>query len=201
MTLWYLARALGMVALVGLTAATCLGALATVGDGSPRARDSRAVRQLAHRSIALGSLAALVAHVTLLVLDTHVDLGVGAVLVPFTSGYAPLGVGLGTLALWAFVATGASGALRGRLAASRLSPRLWRSVHLAAYGGWALSMLHGVTAGTDTGRWWTTAVYAGCGLAVATALWFRVGARRHRAHATSDPRLPAHRVLTREGLR
>lgn len=206
MTLWYLARALGMVALIGFTASTCLGALATVGGRDGARGHGRAVRQLAHRSVALVALAALALHVGLLVLDSHVDLGVVSVAVPFTSGFAPFAVGLGTLGVWAFVATALSGMARGRLAGSRLSPRAWRALHVSAYGGWLLSMLHGVLAGTDTGQWWTTAVYAACGLAVAASVWVRVGAGARRARSvpavpTSDHPVPPHRVLVREGVR
>jgi sulfoxide reductase heme-binding subunit YedZ len=201
MTLWYLARALGMVALLGFTAATCLGALATVGGDDPRGRRGRVVRQLLHRSVALVALVALTGHVGLLVLDSHVDLGLAGVLVPGLSGYAPFAVALGTLGVWAFALAAISGLARGRLAASRIGPRTWRAVHLAAYGGWALSMGHGVLAGTDTGRAWSTAVYVACGLAVAGALWLRVAAPRRRSPSTAAGRVPAARVLVKEGHR
>ncbi len=201
MTLWYLARALGVVALLGFTAATCLGALATVGRDDARGRRGRVVRQLVHRSLALVALVALVGHVGLLVLDSHVDLGLAGVLVPGLSGFAPFAVALGTLAVWAFVLAGVSGLSRGRLAGSRVGPRAWRAVHLAAYGGWLLSMGHGILAGTDTGQAWSTAVYAVCGLAVAGALWLRVAAPRRRSPSTTAGTVPAVRVLVKEGHR
>jgi sulfoxide reductase heme-binding subunit YedZ len=198
MTLWFLARALGMVALLGFTASVCLGALASSTGRGTGAHEKRAVRQLAHRSIALVALGALALHVGLLVLDTHVALSLMSVVVPFTSGFAPFAVGLGTLAVWAFVATALSGLSRGRLAGSRVSPRAWRTVHAAAYVGWVLSMGHGVLAGTDTGRAWTTVVYVGCALAVGTAVALRVLARPRRTTTLTDS-VPAHRVLVRGG--
>lgn len=201
MTLWFLARALGMVALLGFTASVCLGALASSTGRGRGAHETRAVRQLAHRSVALVALGALVLHVGLLVLDTHVALSLSSVVVPFTSGFAPLAVGLGTLGVWAFVAAALSGLARGRLAGSRLSPVVWRAVHGAAYGGWALSMAHGVLAGTDTGRPWTTAVYAACGLAVAAAVSLRLLTRPRRTDAVAPTTVPAHRVLVRGGSR
>ncbi|MDR6117466.1 sulfoxide reductase heme-binding subunit YedZ [Aeromicrobium sp. SORGH_AS981] len=200
MTLWFLARALGMVALLGFTASVCLGALASSTGRGGRALEQRAVRQLAHRSVALVALGALALHVGLLVLDTHVALSLTSVVVPFTSGFAPFAVGLGTLGVWAFVATALSGLSRGRLAGSRVSPLVWRTVHGAAYVGWVLSMGHGVLAGTDTGRAWTTIVYAGCALAVAAAVALRVLARPRRTTAPTDS-VPGHRVLVRGGFR
>ncbi len=200
MTLWFLARALGMVALLGFTASVCLGALASSTRRGGRAHEKRAVRQLAHRSVALVALGALALHVGLLVLDTHVALSLTSVVVPFTSGFAPLAVGLGTLAVWAFVAAALSGLSRGRLAGSRVSPVAWRTVHGAAYLGWLLSMGHGVLAGTDTGSAWTTIVYVGCGLAVATAVALRLLVRPRRETAPTDS-VPSHRVLVRGGSR
>ncbi|MEH3067867.1 MAG: hypothetical protein PGN15_07325 [Aeromicrobium erythreum] len=200
MTLWFLARALGMVALLGFTASVCLGALASSTRRGGRAHEERAVRQLAHRSVALVALGALALHVGLLVLDTHVALSLTSVVVPFTSGFAPLAVGLGTLAVWAFVAAALSGLSRGRLAGSQVPPVVWRTVHGAAYVGWLLSMGHGVLAGSDTGRAWTTIVYVGCALAVATAVALRVLVRPRREIAPTDS-VPSHRVLVRGGSR
>lgn len=185
MTIWWIARALGLVALLALTSATALGAVSTRGGVDRRSRDRRTVVQLAHRSSALVGLSALVLHVVLLVLDTHVDLTIGSVLVPFTSGFAPLGVGLGVLALWAFVAAAASGALRGRLAGTRVSPRVWRAVHLSGYAGWALSLGHGLLTGTDTGTWWSSATYALCAAFVGGAVLLRLAGTR-RSPATTD---------------
>ncbi len=44
--------------------------------------------------------------------------------------------------------------MRARLGAAR-----WRALHRLAYAGFALAMVHGVLAGTDTGRWWATGLY------------------------------------------
>ncbi|WP_286690223.1 hypothetical protein [Aeromicrobium sp. REDSEA-S38_B2] len=200
MTLWFLARALGMVALLGFTASVCLGALASSTGRGSGAHEQRAVRQLAHRSVALTALAALVLHVGLLALDTHVDVPLTSVVVPFTSGFAPLAVGLGALAVWAFVAAALSGLSRGRLAGSRVSPLVWRTVHGSAYVGWLLSMGHGVLAGTDTGRAWATVVYVGCALAVAGVAALRILARPRRTTVLTDS-VPPHRVLVRGGSR
>ena len=188
MTAWYLARATGMVALLAFTASTALGALATrTGNRSVRALDRRYLTQVAHRSAAILGLVALAAHVVLLITDAYVDVGVSSTLLPFTAGYRPLALGLGTLAVYAFIAVAVSGAMRGRLATSRRGVRTWRAVHLSAYVGWALSMGHGLLAGTDTGATWSTAIYVACGAAVvvAVALRLRTAARERRSPLVS----------------
>ena len=200
MTIWFLARATGLVALMAFSAATALGALSSrrvVGTGSapPDARrlDRRLLMQLAHRSAAVLALAMLLAHASLIIADAYVDVSISATLLPFTAGYRPLALGLGTLAAYAFVVVAVSGAMRGRLANSARAVRRWRRVHLLAYVGWGLSMGHGVFAGTDTGSWWSTAIYATCGLAVAVALILRL--RSDRAHRLTP--LPAARTLAK----
>lgn len=177
MTIWYLARATGMVALIAFTISTMLGVFATrmPSRASGRGLDRRFLTQMAHRSVAIVGLLMLVAHTTLIVIDSYVDVSVSAVLVPLTAGYRPLAVGMGTLAVYTFILVAASGAMRGRLASSTAVVRTWRAIHLSAYVGWALSMGHGIFAGTDTGAQWSTAIYVACGIAVLTALAIRVG--------------------------
>ena len=62
------------------------------------------------------------------------------------------------VAMAVFVVVAATGALRGRLAASARATSAWRVVHLSAYAAWALAMAHGILAGTDTLRGWALAI-------------------------------------------
>lgn len=195
MTIWYLARGAGMVALIAFTASTALGALAARHPRSHDAAslDRRFLTQMAHRSAAVTGLFMLLAHVVLIVIDVYVPVSITGTLLPFTAGYRPVALGVGTIAVYLFVLGAVSGALRGRLATSAAAARRWRTVHLAAYVGWALSMGHGIFAGTDTGAWWSTAIYAACGLAVAAALVVRL---RSEQVTRAEP-LTAARTLTR----
>ncbi|WP_284148476.1 ferric reductase [Aeromicrobium fastidiosum] len=193
--IWYLARATGMVALIAFTASTAMGALTSRHRARPTERqlDRRFLVQVAHRSAAVLGLTMLLAHAVLIVLDVYVDVSLTSTVVPFTAGYRPLALGLGTLAVYAFVVVAVSGAARGRLATSARATRTWRRVHLAAYAGWAAAMAHGILAGTDTGASWTTAIYATCGLAVAVAVGLRL---RDHAAARRAP-LASARTLVR----
>lgn len=180
MTIWYLARAAGMVALIAFTASTVMGALATgrTRSSRPEALDRRYLVQMAHRSAAITGLLALVAHVVFLLLDTFVNVSISGALIPFTAGYRPLALAMGTIGVYLIILVAVSGAARGRLASSARAARAWRSVHVMAYLGWALSMGHGIFSGTDTGTWWSTAIYVGCGGAVAAAVVARLASRR-----------------------
>lgn len=194
MTLWFLARAAGLMALLGATSAVCLGVAASASaPGSRlRRRQSRILLQRAHRSAAVITLALLGLHAVLLVLDSYVDISVSGALVPFTAGYRGIAVGLGTLAVYCFAVVALSGAVRGRLAASEAA-RGWRPVHTLAYVAWPLSMAHGLWSGTDTATWWAASLYGGSALAVAVAVWMRLRAEEDHA----DGALAARRYALR----
>jgi len=188
MTLWFLARAAGFVALLAASLTVALGAA-----GSSSRSDRRIVAHLVHRSSAVVTLAMLGLHAVLLVTDRFVDLSVAGALVAFTAGYRGIALGLGTLAVYGFVVVAASGALRGRLAVSGAAARAWRGVHVSAYAVWALAMAHGILAGTDTARGWALAVYGASAFLVAGSVAARL------AGAARDRRAPlerARRLLT-----
>lgn len=192
MALWYLIRSLGMVSLLALTASTALGALATSGAGTPDGIDTRLLRQLAHRSLGVLGLVALVLHIAIAVIDTYVAVPLSAAVLPFGSGYRPVAMAVGVLGLYALVVTTLSGALRAAMASSPAGTRSWRLLHASAYLGWALSMAHGLFSGTDTSTWWGAATYAACGIAVAAALIVRLRVRPRRVpdvrgHLRLDP--------------
>ena len=208
MTLWYLARAAGFVALLSATITVALGALGSSArppgrSPDPAHLDRRVLAQLVHRSAAVLTLAMLGLHAVLLVVDQYVAVGVAGALVPFTAGYRGYALGLGTLAAYAFVVVAATGALRGRLAARPRAALAWRGVHLSAYVAWVLAMGHGVLAGTDTAQAWAVALYGGCAAAVTAAAGTRLAAavRHHRSPLPLARRWAAGTAPTPGGVR
>ena len=206
MTLWFLARSAGFVALLAATVTVTLGALGASARPTGRAAeaahlDRRVLAQLVHRSAAVITLAMLGLHAVLLVVDHYVNVSVGGALVPFTAGYRGVAVGLGTLAAYGFLVASASGALRGRLADSLAAARAWRAVHFSAYAAWALAMGHGLLAGTDTTQSWALAIYGGCAAVVGAVATSRLvaAARHHRSPLPAARRLGA--VSTSGGVR
>ena len=138
--LWFLSRATGTVSIVLLTAVLVLGAL-TAG------RRTRAVSQTVvvglHRTLALGTSAFLLAHFATAIVETYVSIDWISAFVPFTAGYQPWWVGLGTLAFDLILAVVATSLLR-----HRLSRRVWRGVHLLAFALWPMALVHGYAMGT-----------------------------------------------------
>ena len=177
MTLWYLARAGGLAAMVLLSVATAFGALGSVRRGDP---ERRVVWQYLHRTAATTGLLLVIGHLTAVVLDAKSHMSLEAVLVPLTSGYRPVAVALGTLAAYLFVLVALLGAARGRLAASPGATAAWRGLHASAYLAWGLGVLHGFLAGTDSGAAWVRVLDALVVSLVAGALLVRVATPRSR---------------------
>lgn len=165
--LWYLTRGTGIVALVLLTATVVLGIVASVGWASPRL--PRFVSRDLHRNLSLFCLALLVAHIVTAVADGFAPIGYVASVLPFSSPYRPLWLGLGTFAFDLLLALTVTSALR-----RHLGQRAWRAVHWLAYGCWPIAVLHGLGTGTDTRLGLVLVLYGGCVAAVLAALAWRL---------------------------
>jgi sulfoxide reductase heme-binding subunit YedZ len=164
---WYLMRATGTVSLLLLTVVVALG-IATSTRLRPRGLPMY-VTTTVHRNAALLAAVFLVVHVVSAVIDPMASVQLVAVLVPFTSAWAPLWIGLGALALDLVAALVVTSLLR-----RRLPDALWRRVHWAAYAAWPLALVHGLGAGTDRATEWTRVVDALCVGLVGAALAWRV---------------------------
>ncbi|GAB4440387.1 MAG: hypothetical protein OHK0015_36310 [Chloroflexi bacterium OHK40] len=141
---WLLARSSAMVAYALLWLAMLSGLLmsnrlARVWPGGPTAF-------ALHQHTSLLGLAFSLFHALILLGDRFVAATLAQILVPFAySGYAPLWVGLGQVALYGLVLVGLSFYVR-----SHLGQRLWRLVHLLSFVVFALALAHGVMSGSDS---------------------------------------------------
>jgi methionine sulfoxide reductase heme-binding subunit len=176
--LWYTSRATGTVSIVLLTTVLVLGVVIS-GRGATN-RDNATVVVALHRWLSLGMVTFLLLHVATAVVETYVNIDLISAVVPFTSGYEPLWVGLGTLAFDLFVAVTVTSLLR-----DRMSDRAWRAVHWAAYGLWPLAILHGFVLGTGDELILRTVTLA-CGAVGAVAIVWRTGATHHDRERRRD---------------
>jgi sulfoxide reductase heme-binding subunit YedZ len=182
--LWYASRATGVVCLVLFTLVVLLGILVNRQGrlpGLPRF----AVTGL-HRSLALLAVVFLAIHVLTAVADSYVTIQLAAAVIPFTSSYEPIQIGLGAVALDLTAALVITSLLR-----ARMNRRLWRGVHWLAYAAYPVTILHSVTSSADLrsgGLLWLT---AGCVLSVAAAVAWRVAAASRKAALATAPSLAA----------
>jgi sulfoxide reductase heme-binding subunit YedZ len=170
MNVWLTARCAGLSALILLTIATALGALVSLRG--PAAR--RYVAQYVHRVAAGLGLGVLVLHVGTVIADSYAHVNVSGALVPFTAGYKATAVALGTIGAYLLLAVAVLGFARGRMAGSVQAVKAWRGVHALAYAGWAVALVHGFAAGTDSAIGWVRAIYVACIAAVVGALAARL---------------------------
>jgi sulfoxide reductase heme-binding subunit YedZ len=176
-SVWYTMRATGVVALVLLTATMVLGLL-TAGRTASASWPAFARADL-HKRTSLLAMVFLALHVLTALLDTYVKVGWLSGLVPFTSAYRPLWVGLGTVGVDLMVAVAVSSALR-----QRIDARTWRALHWLAYGSWPVAMAHTFGMGTDAATLWLDAVGVVCTLSLGGALAWRItDHRRNRREA------------------
>ena len=158
---WAVARSSGFAAFLAATGAVVLGARrpSALPIGGLPAR----VYAL-HRALGIAAVTAMFVHLAALWTDDFVQFTPGQLLfLPWTSEYEPFAVTLGWLAMISLVLTAASGGL------GRLLPG-WRIVHALAYLTFALGLVHGLLAGSDSGSPWALGLYAATLLAVAWTL-------------------------------
>lgn len=166
-TLWYLTRSTGILSLVLLSGAVVLGVM-TTGRFATRAWPRFAWQDL-HRRLSLLAVVFLGLHIATTVADGYVPIGWVSAIVPFTSSYRRMWLGLGTLAVDMLVAVWVSSLLRRWIRA-----RSWRALHWLAYLCWPLAVAHGIGIGTDAGTQWVLVVVAVCVAAVMASVAWRL---------------------------
>lgn len=180
--LWFASRATGIASIALLTAVLVLG-LVTAGrrgPGTARGAGTSAVVMGLHRTLALGSVAFLVAHIGTAIAETYVNIDLISAVVPFTSGYETAWVGLGSIAVDLAVAVLATSLLR-----HRLPERLWRAVHVLAFAAWPLAVVHGFLLGTADQPLLRETTLA-CGVIGVLAMGWRLWHRNHDARRRAE---------------
>src|SRR5262249_46227199 len=163
----YAARAGGLLAYLLLSASVCVGLLL-----SAKARLKRWPRfalEDVHRFLGILAGVFVAIHGAALLLDTFVPFSLSQVLVPGTSSYRPLAVGIGVVAAELLAALAITNHYR-----RRIPNGLWRRLHMLNLLVWALALTHGLTAGTDASTSWALALYAGTAWLVVALFVHRV---------------------------
>lgn len=131
-----------------------------------------------HQNISVLVLCFLVVHVATALLDPFAKLGVKDALIPFSSWYRPLWLGLGVVAAELVIALAVTSAVR-----KRIGYRVWRLIHWFSYAAWPAALLHGLGTGSDARMAWFLWAQAACVLSAWLALVFwrlSFGWPRHR---------------------
>ena len=169
------------MSLVLLTAVVVLGMATTSrreGQLWPRFLSARM-----HRNVSLLALVFLAIHIVTAILDPFAHLGWRDAVIPFASSYRTYWLGLGVVAAELVVALAITSSIR-----SRLTYKIWRTLHWVAYACWPVALLHGVGTGSDVRAGWFTALTATC-----------VGGFRDPRQLAPGSRLAARRRVSSRG--
>ena len=165
--LWFVTRGAGVVSLLLLTAVVVLGVA-----GATRWRSVRWPRFVVaglHRNLTLLALVFIAIHVITTVTDGYAPISIVSAVLPFTSLYRPIWLGLGAIAFDLLIALTVTSLLR-----MRIGYRTWRGLHWFAYASWPIALVHALGTGSDVRMSWLQLVAAVCVVAVAAAALWRV---------------------------
>ena len=169
--LWFATRGTGVVSLVLLTAIVVLGVA-----GVTRWRSTRWPRFVVaglHRNLTLLALVFIALHVITTVADGYAPISLLNAVLPFTSPYRPVWLGLGAVAFDLLLALTITSLLRARIGYAR-----WRALHWLAYASWPIALVHGLGTGTDARVTWLQIVAVACVACVVSAVLWRVASNR-----------------------
>lgn len=169
---WYAARAAGVVAYVLLSVIVVLGM--TMAGKKKLHRWPRFAVEDVHRFGGLLVGTFVVIHIVTIAIDAWLPFSIASIIVPFTSTYKPLWVGLGIVAAELLLALAVTNKLRN----VQVSYRLWRRAHYLNFAVWAAATLHSLGSGTDRTTPWLIAIEAAAIALVASVITWRVLARR-----------------------
>jgi len=122
-----------------------------------------------HRNLALMTLVFLALHIVTAVVDPFTHLGWLAAIVPFSSYYRTLWLGLGTIAFELLVAIAVTSLLR-----DVIGQAAWRTIHWLAYASWPVAVIHGFGTGTDAPSAWFVVLSIVCVVSVTIAIVYRL---------------------------
>jgi hypothetical protein len=169
--LWFATRGTGVVSLLLLTAVVALGVA-----GATRWQSTRWPRFVVaglHRNLSLLVLVFVAIHVITTVADGYAPISLLNAVLPFTSAYRPIWLGLGAVAFDLLLALTVTSLLR-----RRIGYRPWRALHWLAYASWPIALMHGLGTGTDARVGWMQVVTVASIVCVVAAVLWRIASHR-----------------------
>jgi predicted ferric reductase len=149
---WYLSRGSAFVALSLLWLSMALGLLIT--NKVARTWPGVPVSFALHEFTSILGLGFAIFHALILLGDQYIGYTLVQVLVPFSSSYEPVWVGLGQVGFYAMMIVTLSFYVR-----SHIGQKTWRSLHYVSFLTYLIALLHGITAGSDTSLPWVQQYY------------------------------------------
>jgi sulfoxide reductase heme-binding subunit YedZ len=172
--IWLAARAAGITAYLLLTLQVVLGLVLAHPTNQATWRLSKRLFPW-HENIWVFVLAFLGVHILTIVADPWAGVGIGGAFLPGLSEYRSSAVALGTMGLYAMLATGLTARYTKRLPAG-----WWLRIHRLSILVFGMVWLHGMLAGTDSTALQPMYIVTG-GLVIGSAAYRHWVTRRARA--------------------
>jgi DMSO/TMAO reductase YedYZ heme-binding membrane subunit len=173
---WIVLRAAGIGAYLMLWATVAWGLAGTTALFGKKV--SRATAIAVHQFLATAAFVLLGVHLGGVLMDSFVKFKPLDVLVPMHSAFKAVPVAFGIFGMYALAVVTISSWAR-----KKLSTKTWRALHLLAVPAFALSLVHGIFAGTDTVRpwmWWGYVITGTSVLFLMLVRTFTIGLRPER---------------------
>lgn len=108
-------------------------------------------------------------HGLILLGDKYINFTVAQILVPFSTAYAPLAIGLGQIALYTWFILDISFYIR-----KVIGKKTWRAIHFASFLTFSSVLVHAIIAGTDISSQWMQYTYLGTGGLLVFMILYRI---------------------------
>jgi sulfoxide reductase heme-binding subunit YedZ len=180
---WFASRAFGITAMILLATSVGLGLM--MSGRMLRRPGLPAKLKRGHEALTLVTLAMIVIHGGLLLLDPYLRPGPAGIAIPFQLSYRPVFTGVGVIAGWSAAVLGLSFYVR-----RWIGTRTWRFMHRFTIVVYLLALIHVAGAGTDARQPWMLALLTVLTMPIVFAFNYRVlsavsrpGSRRRRRPA------------------
>jgi predicted ferric reductase len=150
---WYLSRASGLVAFTLIWLSMVWGLLVT--GRLARQWPGAAIATDLHQHVSLLGLGFALFHGLILLGDRYANYSLAQIVIPFTtSNYRPLWVGIGQLGFYVAALVSLTFYVR-----RSIGTRTWRAIHYLSFVTYAMALMHGVMAGSETSVTWVRGFY------------------------------------------
>lgn len=164
---WYLSRGSGFVALSLLWISMALGIMMT--NKMARSWPGVSAAFAIHEFVSLLGIGFTLFHALVLLGDKFINYDLTQILIPFTSSYEPIWVGLGQLGFYVMLFVTLSFYVR-----KRIGQKFWRVIHYISFINYGIALLHGITSGSDTELNWAQQYYWISGGTLLFLLMYRI---------------------------
>jgi methionine sulfoxide reductase heme-binding subunit len=168
-SMWYITRAAGLVAYVLLWLSTVWGLAVSSKIIDPLVQ--RGSSYDFHQILSLLSIAFIVIHIVVLMFDQYLPYTLAQILIPFTSPYRSVPVGIGVIALYLTVLVSITFYIR-----RWIGQKTFRTIHYLSLIAFVGSAVHGLLSGTDSPLWTVQALYVVTSLSVVFLTVYRIAA-------------------------